>query len=60
MSNHTYFRLTNLRYWSKNRDIVDETMQLFNNLSIGYTCVRKMSKLDAVKFMLANHNVSGN
>ncbi|XP_063684072.1 exportin-7-like isoform X3 [Bolinopsis microptera] len=48
--------LTNLRYWSKNRDIVDETMQLFNNLSIGYTCVRKMSKLDAVKFMLANHN----
>ena len=50
-------RLTNLRYWSKNRDIVDETMQLFNSLSIGYTCVRKMSKLDAVKFMLANHNV---
>ncbi len=53
-----FFRLTNLKYWSRSEQIINRTLQLLSDLSVGYTSVRKLVKLDEVQFMLNNHTVS--
>lgn len=52
------FRLTNLKYWSRSEQIINRTLQLLSDLSVGYTSVRKLVKLEEVQFMLNNHTVS--
>uniref|UniRef100_A0A671QS97 Exportin-7-like n=1 Tax=Sinocyclocheilus anshuiensis TaxID=1608454 RepID=A0A671QS97_9TELE len=49
--------ITNLKYWGQCEPITFKTLQLLNDLSIGYpyTSVRKLVKLSAVQFMLNNH-----
>ncbi|MBN3316501.1 XPO7 protein, partial [Atractosteus spatula] len=55
--------ITNLKYWGRCEPITSKTLQLLNDLSIGYplmqtNCgisVRKLVKLSAVQFMLNNH-----
>ncbi|GFQ72460.1 exportin-7 [Trichonephila clavata] len=47
--------LTNLKYWSRSEQIINRTLQLLSDLSVGYTSVRKLVKLDEVQFMLSNH-----
>uniref|UniRef100_A0A2K6GE94 Exportin 7 n=1 Tax=Propithecus coquereli TaxID=379532 RepID=A0A2K6GE94_PROCO len=51
--------ITNLKYWGRCEPITSKTLQLLNDLSIGYpflSCsVRKLVKLSAVQFMLNNH-----
>uniref|UniRef100_A0A8B9L057 Exportin 7 n=1 Tax=Astyanax mexicanus TaxID=7994 RepID=A0A8B9L057_ASTMX len=50
--------ITNLKYWGQCEPITSKTLQLLNDLSIGYpshTLVRKLVKLSAVQFMLNNH-----
>lgn len=47
--------ITNLKYWSRSEQIISKTLQLLNDLSVGYTCVRKLVKLEEVQFMLNNH-----
>ncbi|GFW59350.1 exportin-7 [Trichonephila clavipes] len=47
--------LTNLKYWSRSEQIINRTLQLLSDLSVGYTSVRKLVKLDEVQFMLNNH-----
>ncbi|KAG8202063.1 hypothetical protein JTE90_010427 [Oedothorax gibbosus] len=47
--------LTNLKYLSGSELIVNRTLQLLSDLSVGYTSVRKLVKLDEVQFMLNNH-----
>ncbi|NWH58682.1 XPO7 protein, partial [Geococcyx californianus] len=61
--------ITNLKYWGRCEPITSKTLQLLNDLSIGYPfpkssrCsnlrvredVRKLVKLSAVQFMLNNH-----
>lgn len=51
------FRITNLKYWGRSEQIISKTLQLLNDLSIGYSCVRKLVKLEEVQFMLNNHTV---
>lgn len=51
------FSITNLKYWGRSEPIISRTLQLLNDLSVGYSCVRKLVKLDAVQFLLANHTV---
>ncbi|EEC05625.1 Exportin-7-A, putative, partial [Ixodes scapularis] len=47
--------ITNLRYWSCSEAIVSKTLQLLSDLSVGYSSVRKLVKLEEVQFMLSNH-----
>ena len=53
-----YFRITNLKYWGTSEQIITKTLQLLSDLSVGYSSVRKLVKLEAVQFMLNNHTVS--
>lgn len=50
-----YFSITNLKYWGRSEQIISKTLQLLNDLSVGYSCVRKLVKLDEVQFVLNNH-----
>jgi len=47
--------VTNLKYWTTSRIIVSKTLQLLNDLSVGYSSVRKLVKLESVQFILENH-----
>ncbi|KAM4748193.1 exportin-7 [Rhinophrynus dorsalis] len=57
--------ITNLKFWGRCEPITSKTLQLLNDLSIGYPepsgphlsggSVRKLVKLSAVQFMLNNH-----
>ncbi|XP_064465819.1 exportin-7-B-like [Ornithodoros turicata] len=47
--------ITNLKYWSSSEAIVTRTLQLLSDLSVGYSSVRKLVKLEEVQFMLSNH-----
>uniref|UniRef100_A0A8C7V2Z8 Exportin 7 n=1 Tax=Oncorhynchus mykiss TaxID=8022 RepID=A0A8C7V2Z8_ONCMY len=53
----THTLITNLKYWGQCEPITSKTLQLLNDLSIGYPLpsVRKLVKLSAVQFMLNNH-----
>lgn len=50
-------RITNLKYWGMSEQIISKTLQLLSDLSVGYSSVRKLVKLDAVQFLLNNHTV---
>lgn len=54
---HIVFRITNLKYWGRREQIISKTLQLLTDLSVGYSCVRKLVKLEEVQFMLNNHTV---
>ncbi|KAL1509455.1 hypothetical protein ABEB36_004189 [Hypothenemus hampei] len=47
--------ITNLKYWGRSEIIISKTLQLLNDLSVGYSCVRKLVQLEEVQFMLNNH-----
>ncbi|XP_076259646.1 ran-binding protein 16 isoform X2 [Rhynchophorus ferrugineus] len=47
--------ITNLKYWGGCETIISKTLQILNDLCIGYSCVRKLVRLDEVQFMLNNH-----
>ncbi|KAH1005287.1 hypothetical protein HUJ04_006300 [Dendroctonus ponderosae] len=50
--------ITNLKYWGRNETLIGKTLHLLSELSVGYSCVRKLVKLDEasrVEFMLNNH-----
>uniref|UniRef100_A0A669ETJ4 Exportin 7 n=1 Tax=Oreochromis niloticus TaxID=8128 RepID=A0A669ETJ4_ORENI len=50
--------ITNLKYWGQCEPITSKTLQLLNDLSLGYPSCLKLVKLSAVQFMLNNHTVS--
>ncbi|XP_067656691.1 exportin-7-like isoform X2 [Haliotis asinina] len=47
--------ITNLKYWGRSEQIISKTLTLLSDLSVGYSSVRKLVKLEAVQFMLNNH-----
>ncbi|XP_028041262.1 exportin-7-B isoform X2 [Bombyx mandarina] len=47
--------ITNLKYWGGSEQIIGKTLGLLSDLSAGYSCVRKLVKLDEVQFMLTHH-----
>jgi hypothetical protein len=47
--------ITNLKYWGNCEMIINKTLQLLSDLSVGYGTVRKLVKLEEVGFLLANH-----
>ena len=56
--NFVNYSITNLKYWGRSEPIISKTLQLLSDLSVGYSSVRKLVKLEAVQFMLSNHTVS--
>ncbi|XP_036851120.1 ran-binding protein 17 isoform X1 [Manis javanica] len=58
--NHVLETLTtkivkNLKYWGRCEPVISRTLQLLNDLCVGYILLKKLRKIDAVKFMLKNH-----
>ncbi|XP_059618204.1 ran-binding protein 16 isoform X2 [Phlebotomus argentipes] len=47
--------IKNLKYWGESEQIIRKTLNLLNDLSSSYSCVRKLVKLDEIQFMLNNH-----
>ncbi|KOB70191.1 Uncharacterized protein OBRU01_15791, partial [Operophtera brumata] len=47
--------ITNLKYWGSSEQIISKTLGLLSELSGGYSCVRKLVKLEEVQFMLTHH-----
>lgn len=47
--------ITNLKYWGISEMIITKTLQILNDLSVGYSSVRKLVKLEEVQFILSNH-----
>ena len=47
--------ITNLKYWTRSERIISKTLGLLNDLSVGYSSVRKLMKLESIHFILANH-----
>jgi exportin-7 len=47
--------ITNLKYWTSSERIISKTLNLLNELSVGYSSVRKLMKLESIHFILSNH-----
>ncbi|XP_078509484.1 ran-binding protein 17 isoform X2 [Lissotriton helveticus] len=47
--------VTNLKYWGRCEPVISRTLQFLNDLSVGYILLKKLVKIEAVKFMLQNH-----
>jgi exportin-7 len=47
--------ITNLKFWTKSEKIINKTLTLLNDLSVSYSSVRKLMKLETIHFLLANH-----
>ncbi|WKY12819.1 hypothetical protein Q1695_003985 [Nippostrongylus brasiliensis] len=47
--------LTNLKYWATNDQILELSLALLKDLSLGYTAVRKLFRLQEVQLLLSNH-----
>ncbi|XP_031210465.1 ran-binding protein 17 isoform X9 [Mastomys coucha] len=47
--------VTNLKYWGRCEPVISRTLQFLSDLSVGYILLKKLVKIDAVKFMLKNH-----
>lgn len=50
--------ITNLKCFPSNERLINESLCLLNDLATGFTSVRKLVKLDEVKYLLANHTVT--
>ncbi|CAH8511106.1 unnamed protein product [Heterobilharzia americana] len=49
--------LTNLKYWSNCEAILQRTLNLLSELSMGFSAMRKLLRLDDIQFILANHTL---
>ncbi|KAF2366896.1 Armadillo-type fold [Trinorchestia longiramus] len=47
--------IINLKYWGHSELLLNRTLTLLSELSIGYNSVRKLVKLEEMQFMLNNH-----
>ncbi|CAI4223988.1 unnamed protein product [Auanema sp. JU1783] len=47
--------LTNIKLWPMNEDILDISLCLLKELSMGYTAVRKLFRLPDIQLLLNNH-----
>lgn len=47
--------ITNIKFWSYSEPVMHKSLQLLNDLSIGYSSLRKIVKLEEIHFLLENH-----
>ncbi|KAI8320230.1 hypothetical protein GQ54DRAFT_312861 [Martensiomyces pterosporus] len=48
--------LFNFKTWQSQSPVIQRSLQLFHDLSVGYVSVRQVAKLDTIKMLLANHS----
>ena len=53
-----FYSVSNLKYWSTRVAVINKTLHLLSDLSIGFSSVRKLLTLDIVKFTMEGHTVS--
>ncbi|KHN15279.1 Exportin-7 [Glycine soja] len=51
---------TNLKYYTKCKEVIDHTLNLFLEMTSGYMSGKLLLKLDTVKHILSNQNKNGN
>lgn len=49
--------ITNLKFWGNSELIIRKTLNLLNDLTLTYSLIRRLVKLEEIQFMLANHTV---
>ncbi|VDM45504.1 unnamed protein product [Toxocara canis] len=47
--------ITNLKYWAREEKLIDQTLTLLNELSLGYTAARRLVRLPDIQLLLNNH-----
>ncbi|XP_064886178.1 ran-binding protein 17 isoform X2 [Columba livia] len=47
--------VTNLKYQGRCEPVISRTLQFLNDISVGYGLLKRLVKIEAVKFMLQNH-----
>uniref|UniRef100_A0A0N4Z676 Importin N-terminal domain-containing protein n=1 Tax=Parastrongyloides trichosuri TaxID=131310 RepID=A0A0N4Z676_PARTI len=47
---------TNMKFLNMNETIIQQTLSLFDELTLGFLASRKLLQIDEVKFMVNNHN----
>ncbi|MFH4982898.1 hypothetical protein AB6A40_009607 [Gnathostoma spinigerum] len=47
--------ITNLKYWSREEKLIENTLSLLNELSLGYTAARRLVRLPDIQLLLNNH-----
>lgn len=52
--------LNNLRFWALNNTVLANTLDLFREISQGYTAARKLVKLPEIQLLFHSHTVIGN
>jgi exportin-7 len=45
----------NMKFWARSEVVISKTLQLFSDLSVGYSSARKLVKLESVQLLLNNH-----
>ncbi|XP_062503145.1 exportin-7-like [Corticium candelabrum] len=47
--------ISNMKFWARSEIVIKKTLQLFSDLSVGYSSARKLVKLESVQLLLNNH-----
>uniref|UniRef100_A0A158Q4K4 Exportin-7 n=1 Tax=Dracunculus medinensis TaxID=318479 RepID=A0A158Q4K4_DRAME len=47
--------ITNLKYWPNDEKLLKDSLALLNELSLGYTAMRRLTKLTEIRLLLTNH-----
>ncbi|KAG9508806.1 Exportin-7, partial [Fragariocoptes setiger] len=47
--------ITNLKYWNSSDIVIKNTLAILSELSLGYSSLRRMVKLEEIQFLLNNH-----
>ncbi|VDK52579.1 unnamed protein product [Anisakis simplex] len=47
--------ITNLKYWAREEKLIDQTLVLLNELSLGYAAARRLVRLPDIQLLLNNH-----
>jgi hypothetical protein len=51
------FSITNLKYWGHSEQIMRKSLNLLNDLTLTFSLIRRLIKLEEIQFMLSNHTV---
>uniref|UniRef100_A0A915JI35 Importin N-terminal domain-containing protein n=1 Tax=Romanomermis culicivorax TaxID=13658 RepID=A0A915JI35_ROMCU len=50
--------INNFKYWGHNEAVVDSSLSLFNDLSLGYSSVRRLIRLPEIQYLITHHTSS--
>jgi len=50
--------VTNLKYWTSDGIVLSKTLNLFNELTVGFSCVRKLKKVQTVQLLMGSDHTN--